>query len=279
MPGIPRLVGCSAVLALTLFPCTASAAPVPQPGALSAAVRGLNLPTVDGGRLSRTRFPVFFAVDRHHGSFMSPDTAVFYAVNGHGPSARRYRSVSLEVLFRGVKPLEANLPTTGRVIASIGLSDEVRATAEAMLRAAVARADSLRIHAGYTLGANVDDVREAAGIQVRLEGHFYGVAHTAAFVILQFTDADVPEASWPSPGEIEKLQPPTRERLLGYTDVAFYAPIVVTDLRCRPARHDAFRCRYAFVGGGDPEGPFKGGPYTDLFRRAADGRWRMEPAT
>jgi hypothetical protein len=263
------------VLALTLFPCTASAAPVPQPGALSAAVRGLNLPAMEGGRLSRTRFPVFFAVDRHHGSFMSPDTAVFYSVNGHGPSARRYRSVSLEVLFRGVKPMEVNLPTTGRLIAGIGLSEEVRATVEAMLRAAVARADSLRIHAGH-IDANVADVRETAGIQVRLEGHFYG--SSGAFVILQFTDADVPEASWPSPGEIEKLQPPTRQRLVGYTDVAFYAPIVVTELRCGPAGRDAFRCRYAFVGGGDPEGPFKGGPYTDLFRRAADGRWRMEPA-
>lgn len=201
-------MGRSAVLALVLFPCTASAAPVPQPGALSAAVRGLNLPTMGGGRLSRTRFPLFFAVDRHHGSFMSPDTAVFYGVSGHGPTTRRYRSVSLEVLFRGVKPVETNLPTTGRLIAGIGLSDEVGATAEAMLRAAVARADSLRIHGGYKFGANLADVREAGGIQVRLEGHFYGGTSMGAFVILQFTDADVPEASWPSPGEIEKLQPP-----------------------------------------------------------------------
>jgi hypothetical protein len=100
----------------------------------------------------------------------------------------------------------------------------------------------------------------------------------AGFVILQFTDADAPEASWPSPGEIEKLQSPTRQRLAGYTDVAFFAEIVVTDLRCPPAGPDSFRCRYGLVGGGDPEGPFKGGPYTDLFRRATDDRWRMEPA-
>ena len=183
------------------------------------------------------------------------------------------------MLFRGVKPVETNVPTTGRLIAGIGLSDEVRATAEAILRAAVVRADSLRIHAGYEFGANLADVREAGGIQVRLEGHFYGGTSMGAFVILQFTDADVPEASWPSPGEVEKLQPPTREKLIGYSDIGIYAPIVVTDLRCRPAGRDAFRCRYAFVGGGAPEGPFNGGPYTDLFRRAADGRWRMEPAT
>jgi hypothetical protein len=43
MPGTPRLVSCSALLALVLFPCTATAAPVPQPGALPAAVRELNV--------------------------------------------------------------------------------------------------------------------------------------------------------------------------------------------------------------------------------------------
>ncbi|HEX8695515.1 MAG TPA: hypothetical protein VF746_24090 [Longimicrobium sp.] len=280
-PGL-RLATRSAVLGITLFPCTAAAAPVPQPRALEAALRRLDLTQVqrDTSRLGRGRFPLSFPVDRFHGAFKSADTHLLVVVHGHGPTTRRYRSISFEMLFYNLARFEADLATTIRTIAGIGLPEEVQGAATEVLRSAHARWETVRNPDRSWVKAPADEVREAAGIQIRLEGSFYeGPGGSGAYVILQFTDADAPEVDWPSPREVEDLQPHSRRRLIWCygrynCDVPMELEPEVLDLRCRPAGPDAFRCSYVVAASEGRSRP--GDRYTDLFRRGADGRWSIE---
>lgn len=276
-----RLVTCPAVLGLTLFPLAAAAAPVPQPRALAAALRQMDLPEAqsDDSRLGRGRFPLSFPVDRHHGVFKSVETNLLISVHGHGPTTRRYRSISFEMLFYDLAVFETDLATTGRVIAGIGLPEEVQEAATAMLQSAHARLEAVRGPGGTYGHVAVDEVRQAAGIQIRVEGRFsYGPGGSGAYVILQLTDADAPEVDWPSPREVERLQPASRRRSVDCYGCDITASIdpEVFNLRCRPAGADAFRCSYVvtvsdWIGRGRPVDR-----YTDLFRRGADGRWSIE---
>lgn len=276
-----RLVTHSAVLGLTLFPLASAATPVPQPRALEAALHQLGLPQsqLDNSRLGRGRFPLSFPVDRHHGVFRSADTNLLISVHGHGSTARRYRSISLEMLFRDLARFEADLATTGRVITGIGLPEEVQGAATEMLRSAHTRWEAVRNPDRSWAEAAADEVRETAGIQIRLEGRFReGPGGSSAYVILQFTDAGAPEADWPPPREVERLQPPLRRRSTDCygCDITPSIDPEVFNLRCRPAGPDAFRCSYVvtvsdWIGRGRPVDR-----YTDLFRRSADGRWSIE---
>lgn len=260
-----------AVVGLTLVSAPAFAARVPQPRELEASLLRLELPKdTASGRLSNDRFPLYFPVDRHHGRWKAADNSLFLSVHGHGHSARRYQSVSLQLLFWHTADFEAGVGHTERVISTIGLPDEVRAATGEMLRAARAQLQTDRSTNPLWWYSEVREAREAAGIQVRIRF----ASHS--FVIVQFTDADAPEARWPARDDVERVHPYTHRHFENIpSDVGVFQDAVMLELRCRPAGRDAFRCRYLLDDAGrDGDRPVDA-TFSGLFRRAADGEWTV----
>lgn len=261
------------VLGLLLVPVTAAAAPVPQPRALEAALRRLELTRVESDvPLSHDRFPLYFPVDRPYGRWQSADDRLSLSLYGHGHSSRRHQSISLELLFWNSGSFETGLARAERVMTTIGLPDEVRTTAAAMVRAARGRLETDRRRDQGWFEAHTLEAREAAGIQIRMRARFGGVGH----VFLQFTDLRAPEVRWPTRDEVEQLHPFTHRRIMEVpSDVTMYETPIMLGIRCRPARPDAFRCRYVLDNRGRQPNP-DGETWHGLFRRRADGQWTVQ---
>ena len=258
----------AAVLGLTLA-AGAAAAQVPQPRAMEAALARLELQRVeDAGRISHDRFPLYFPVDRHHGTWRAADNSVLLAIHGHGRSARRNQSVSLELLFGDSASFETGLAHTGRVMEAIGLTGEVRAAAAELIRTAHAARRAERRAGGAWYLTMTREAREVAGIQIRMR--FEDLSH----VFVHFTNADAPETRWPTRDDVERLHPDTHRRIRpeAYDYTLFQEPIV-TRLQCRRAGRDAFRCSYLLDNDAIPGRPVD--RYTGLFRRRADGEWTV----
>jgi hypothetical protein len=259
----------AAVLGLALA-AGAAAAQVPQPRELEAALGRLDLRRDEGpARISHDRFPLYFPVDRDYGIWRSPNNnSVVLGIHGHGHSARRHRSVSLEMLFGDSAWFDAGLAHTEGVMAAIGLPDEVRAAAAEMLRTAHTQRQAQRRAGEAWYLSRTREAREVAGIQVRMR--FEDFSH----VFLQFTDADAPEARWPTRDDVERLHPHTHRRTRPEAfDLTLHQDPVVTRLRCRNARSGAFRCSYLLDNTTIPGRPVD--RYTGLFRRSADGEWTL----
>ncbi|HYR10975.1 MAG TPA: hypothetical protein VEQ60_24560 [Longimicrobium sp.] len=267
-----RGIGLGAVLSLALVPGPAVAARVPQPRELDAALRQLSLPRdTDTVRISHDRFPLYFPVDRHHGQWRSPDNSLMLSIHGHGHSARRYQSVSLEMLVWHSGDFEAGVAHTERVITTIGLPDEVRAAAAEMIRTTHAQRQTERTTGRTWYMTVTRETREVAGIQIRMR--FESLSH----VFLQFTDADAPEARWPSRDEVEQVHPHSHRRVLDIpADVGVFQDPVVLSLRCRPAGRGALRCRYVLQEARLEGGRAVDAAFTGLFRKNENGRWSVQ---
>ncbi|HET7228926.1 MAG TPA: hypothetical protein VFJ16_02955 [Longimicrobium sp.] len=259
----------AAAMVLGLARCAPAPAvsPVPQPGTLAQALRNSGMQPDSGDlRLGRERFPLLFAVNLPYGAFRSPGRTLHMAVHGHGRTAIEHRSISFELLFWQDSVLEADLDIAQRVMAAAGLPAGVPEAAGGIIREARARWQASG-RATY-MWAPTNQARDVAGFQVRVEGR------SPHYFIVQVTDARAPETRWPSPGEVEALQPHTRRPFFdARSDVPGVIEPEVTQLRCRNAKREAFLCSYVV------RGKAGGGPldrYTDLFSRGADGRWTIE---
>jgi hypothetical protein len=265
-----RLCGFSlaAMFGLALLPATAAAARVPQPRELEASLRRLDLPRdTTNVRISNDRFPLHFPVDRHHGRWKTADNMLRVSIHGHGHSARRYQSLSMELLIWDSASFASGLAHTERMMATIGLPDEVRAAAAEMIRATHAQRQTRRTGQAWYFSPT-RDAREAAGIQVRMRSESLG------HIFLQFTNADAPEARWPTRDDVERLHPHIHRRILNVpADVAVFQDPVMLSLSCRPTRRNAFRCRYLLDNSGVEGRPVD--RYIGLFRRGTDGEWTV----
>jgi hypothetical protein len=250
---------------------------IPQAGQLESGLRRLGLQAEPGEkRLALGRFPLSFPVDRSHGCYKS-GSGFRLCAHGHGQSWRRYLSVSFEFLFWDLSRLESDLDVVRGSMAEVGLGVEPQRAVLGRLRDVAARLSAARPVDSHWAEVPADQVEIVSGMQIRFEGRLNrGPGGSGGRVIVQFTDLRAPQASWPSPAEVEGLFPFERRRPYGTnSDVLEFLEPEVFDLDCRPAGRDRLRCSYVVTATDWLSGRPPRDRYTDLFLKRPDGKWQL----